>query len=253
MANDATMRADEAVASATNYEAGNAGGDCEAANTTTTAGNAGKNKKKNKPVEKATSSSTVGEGAAAAKSKDAVKGPAPVTREMWYGFNLFPSSHHLTRVSFPIKCFARLAAHFPNRLPQAPPARQTSPSTNQHELMSNCRSQMRALLESNGDIANNTANHALFERMFARCPEHSAPAPKPGSLGPVCGNPVSGLWLSPMLPPLLRVESQRLTLLFQACGVFGHTLSVCPVPTGEDGDMAGCFFCNVADHDADDW
>ena len=135
MANDTTTRADEAVASATNNEAGNAGGDCEAANTITTAGNASKNNKKKKPVEKATSSSTVGESATAAKSEDAVKGPASVTREMWYGFNLFPSSHHLTPVSFPIKCFARLTAHFPNRPPQAPPARQTSPSTNQRELM----------------------------------------------------------------------------------------------------------------------
>ena len=50
---------------------------------------------------------------------------------------------------------------------------------------------MRALLENTGDITNNTANYALFKEMFARCPEHSAPASKPGPLGPVCGNPVS--------------------------------------------------------------
>ncbi|AEO66405.1 uncharacterized protein THITE_2143968 [Thermothielavioides terrestris NRRL 8126] len=37
------------------------------------------------------------------------------------------------------------------------------------------------------------------------------------------------------------------------CGEFGHTLAVCPRPTNmADGDMCGCFFCNVVDHDADE-
>jgi hypothetical protein len=87
MADDKTTRADKAVASATNNdEAGNPDGDRVVANTTTTAGNAGKNKNKKKPVEKATSSSAVGESATAAKSEDVAKGPATVTREMWYEF-----------------------------------------------------------------------------------------------------------------------------------------------------------------------
>ena len=92
-ANDKTTRADRAVASATNNnEAGNPGGDREVANTTTAAGNAGnagKNKNKKKPVEKATSSSAVGESATAAKPEDVAKGPGSrtVTHEMWYVFD----------------------------------------------------------------------------------------------------------------------------------------------------------------------
>ncbi|KAK3294344.1 uncharacterized protein B0H64DRAFT_463102 [Chaetomium fimeti] len=88
-------------------------------------------------------------------------------------------------------------------------------------------SQMRALLEGSDDSANSTANRALFKEMFARASEHAAHSAKAGARpGPVCGNPV--------------------------CGAFGHTLAVCPVPTSEEGDMAGCFFCNVVNHDADD-
>lgn len=50
----------------------------------------------------------------------------------------------------------------------------------------------------------------------------------PGVLGPVCRNP--------------------------SCGKPGHTLAVCPIPSNfPEGDMSGCFFCNVLDHEADDW
>ncbi|KAH6856100.1 hypothetical protein B0I37DRAFT_442829 [Chaetomium sp. MPI-CAGE-AT-0009] len=169
MMNKKATRADEAVASATKNEAGNTGDDREVVNNTTTAGKPGKRKSK-KSAKKA-DPSAVGENATAAKSEDAVKIPAAVTREMW--------------------------------------------------------SQMRALLEDSGDSARNTANHALFREMFARVSEHTAPSAKAGGPpGPVCANPV--------------------------CGAFGHTLAVCPIPTSEEGDMAGCFFCNVVDHNADD-
>ncbi|KAL2170450.1 hypothetical protein VTG60DRAFT_4830 [Thermothelomyces hinnuleus] len=71
-------------------------------------------------------------------------------------------------------------------------------------------------------------SHAFFKEMLARTVEYTAPGGNiRGPLGPVCANP--------------------------RCGAFGHTLAVCPVPTHDDeGDMTGCFFCNVADHDADD-
>ncbi|EAQ87608.1 predicted protein [Chaetomium globosum CBS 148.51] len=84
------------------------------------------------------------------------------------------------------------------------------------------RSQMRALLE------NDATNHPLFREMLARscCPQHTVSSANAGPFGPICGNPV--------------------------CGAFGHTLAVCPIPTTLDGDMSGCFFCNVVDHDADD-
>ncbi len=37
------------------------------------------------------------------------------------------------------------------------------------------------------------------------------------------------------------------------CGKFGHTLAVCPIPTNHvEGNISGCFFCNVIDHLADD-
>ncbi|KAH6632297.1 hypothetical protein F5144DRAFT_603042 [Chaetomium tenue] len=81
--------------------------------------------------------------------------------------------------------------------------------------------QIRALLEDS-----NATDPLLLREMIARsrCPEHSVP--NAGPFGPTCGNPV--------------------------CGAFGHTLAVCPVPTSQEGDMSGCFFCNVVDHDADD-
>ena len=38
------------------------------------------------------------------------------------------------------------------------------------------------------------------------------------------------------------------------CRQDGHTLAVCPCPVDmEQGDMVGCFFCNVVEHEADDW
>ncbi|KAL2261754.1 hypothetical protein VTK26DRAFT_3461 [Humicola hyalothermophila] len=37
------------------------------------------------------------------------------------------------------------------------------------------------------------------------------------------------------------------------CRGFGHTLAFCPCPVDmERGDMVGCFFCNVVEHEADD-
>lgn len=38
------------------------------------------------------------------------------------------------------------------------------------------------------------------------------------------------------------------------CRQDGHTLAFCPCPVDmEQGDMVGCFFCNVVEHEADDW
>jgi hypothetical protein len=81
------------------------------------------------------------------------------------------------------------------------------------------------LLESSREMVNDKANHEHFKTMLGRAIALTAPAaPK----GPLCANP--------------------------SCGEFGHTLAVCPVPTDpEYGDMTGCFFCNVVNHDADDW
>src|SRR4051812_8385467 len=116
MADNTATRTDEAVASATsNNEAGNSAGDREVARTTTTASNAGKNKNKKKPAEKATSSSAVGESATVAKSEDAAKGPATVTREMWYEFDLSPSLPHFTRVFFPNRSFTRALTGAPSQ------------------------------------------------------------------------------------------------------------------------------------------
>ncbi|KAJ4289448.1 hypothetical protein N0V88_006928 [Collariella sp. IMI 366227] len=37
------------------------------------------------------------------------------------------------------------------------------------------------------------------------------------------------------------------------CKMSDHTIAVCPVPVcPEHGDMSGCFFCNVVEHNADD-
>ncbi|KAK4126493.1 hypothetical protein N657DRAFT_710303 [Parathielavia appendiculata] len=68
------------------------------------------------------------------------------------------------------------------------------------------------------------ANHEEFKRMLSKTMATTSPV---AAKGPVCANPV--------------------------CGKFGHTLAVCPVPTdSKHGDMTGCFFCNVVEHDADD-
>lgn len=38
------------------------------------------------------------------------------------------------------------------------------------------------------------------------------------------------------------------------CNKPGHTIAVCPGPVCDVyGDMLGCFFCNLFDHEADDW
>ncbi|KAL1837154.1 hypothetical protein VTJ49DRAFT_4200 [Mycothermus thermophilus] len=63
-----------------------------------------------------------------------------------------------------------------------------------------------------------------YQKMLNHAIESTRP---PGKEGPICGNP--------------------------DCRAYGHTLAVCPKPTNmEHADMAGCFFCNVVDHDADD-
>ncbi|KAK4098354.1 hypothetical protein N658DRAFT_477410 [Parathielavia hyrcaniae] len=68
------------------------------------------------------------------------------------------------------------------------------------------------------------ANYEQFRTVLASTMGLASPV---ASKGPVCANPV--------------------------CGSFGHTLAVCPIPTDpEHGDISGCFFCNVVEHDADD-
>lgn len=86
------------------------------------------------------------------------------------------------------------------------------------------RSQFQAVLEST-QAANNIAQDQQFKTLLLG----AMGTPTAGHRhGPICANP--------------------------NCRKFGHTLAVCPIPTNlADGDMSGCFFCNVVEHDADDW
>ncbi|KAK4148841.1 hypothetical protein C8A00DRAFT_38575 [Chaetomidium leptoderma] len=85
--------------------------------------------------------------------------------------------------------------------------------------------QIWELLESSRGMADGP-DHEAFKAMLGRSIALSAPD---GAVtaGPVCAN--------------------------GNCGQVGHTLAVCPVPTDPAaGDISGCFFCNVVDHEADD-
>ncbi|KAL2129763.1 hypothetical protein VTI74DRAFT_7315 [Chaetomium olivicolor] len=77
------------------------------------------------------------------------------------------------------------------------------------------------------EMAKNTASYAHLKGMLHRANTLSNPESIAAVKGPICANP--------------------------NCRKFGHTLAVCPVPVCfEYGDMSGCFFCNVVEHDADD-
>jgi hypothetical protein len=73
-------------------------------------------------------------------------------------------------------------------------------------------------------MAKDKGNYESLKQQLGKAMAMAAPM----VMGPVCRNP--------------------------NCGKAGHTLAVCPVPSNfPGGDMAGCFFCNVVDHEADDW
>ena len=85
------------------------------------------------------------------------------------------------------------------------------------------RAQIWELLGS-PDMNRDKANYESLKEMLGQVMALTAPVVP----GPVCRNP--------------------------NCGKPGHTLAVCPVPSNfHGGHMAGCFFCNVVDHEADNW
>jgi hypothetical protein len=80
---------------------------------------------------------------------------------------------------------------------------------------------IRQIIAANPAMLNEPANPVVASLM-------GVAGKKAAAKGPVCANP--------------------------NCGDFGHTLSFCPVPVDlGHGDMTGCFFCNLVDHEADQW